>query len=659
MSNIFKSKFLNEYFKQVLDKENFTLEDLKAIKFMSIINENPDQFIKIDLEDLKVLCNLGIKDFCFEGIDFSDLEFDKTNLNSLEFLRCKLSSCNLDKLQVENSLALFDNVELKNNGLSQFSHMTQLEQFSCIDCNQLDLKDLVNLKNIKNLRLEGNVKNIFSIKNLEQLCKIETKQVSNVLECLPNSENLETIIINDKDIKDIHFLKNYQNLKQVILEQSKIDISQLDTLCDLKLRAIPIEFDETKIKEQLKQREYKFGEEDSKIIRQIFNLKENMSLNDYEFFKQQENKIIKLEIENIETFNKIIKSGILSYDSVITKLWNIEGIDFVVESLEGLSSDAIKYILQNNKQFRFVIRTLNGIDRKLLEQLSENGENLEFYVQGDLAHFEHKPDVSSYNCKNIQFSDLDSLVPYKLQDIKEFIKILEPIKEQTIEAKSDIEKFAIIRKIVLMSSKYDYKGVIDSKEFEKGREIKTRSLKGIFLEGKAVCAGNALGFSIISEYVGLDAKCINGYTISNREEGHEWNQIKITDENNNINWYNYDVTNDPDKINDNSNILQNDETFYKRFIPGEWEKTQKCLQDISNEQIYDISLKRAMKENSANQLVENQQFVEEGQYSGKRITKEDIYIILNSLTLSEFSYLTNKMRQVIQQAHIENEGYSL
>lgn len=514
MSSIFKSEFLNEYFKQALEKEDFTLEDLK-VGSMAIINEDTDEYVKIDSDDLKVLCSLGIKDFCFEGIDFSDVEFDKTNLSSLEISRCKLSNCNLDNLQVEERLALSDDAEL-DDGLSQFSHMTKIKQFCCIDCNQLDVKGLANLKNIKYLRLEGNVKNISSIKNLEQLDRIETKGVSNVLENLPSSKNLGTIIINDKDIQNIDILRHYPNLKQVILSGNQIDISQLDILCDLKTKGILIEFDETKIKEQLEQREYKFREEDSKMIKEIFNLPKNKTLNDYELFNRQESKIEKLEIEDIEIFNKIIDSGLLSENSVITKLGNIKGIDFVVENLEGLSLDSIKYISENkDKKFRFVIRTLNGIDSKKLEQLSENEENLGFFVQGDLLHFKNKPNVSSYDSKNIKFTDLDRLVPYHLKEMKEFISILEPIKEQTLEAKNDIEKFSMIRKIMLMMSEYDYSGVVDSKEFKEGREIYTRSLKGALLEGKAVCVGNALGFSVISEYVGLSARCIDGKTINN------------------------------------------------------------------------------------------------------------------------------------------------
>lgn len=666
MSKIFKSEFLNEYFKEGLGKEDFTLEDLenlvdienlKTIQYMEIINENPDEFIKIGSEDLRILCNLGFKNLGFEGIDFSDTEFDEITLNNLEISRCKLSSCNLDKLQVEESLALFDDIELKDNGLSQFSHMTQIKDFNCINCEQLDLSDLTNLKNIKCLILEGNVKNISSIKNLKQLAYIETIGVSNVLENLPDSENLETIIINDEDIQDIHFLRNYQNLKQVTLVESQIDISQLDTLCDLKEKGVLIEFDETKIKEQLEKRQYKFEQEDLDKIKEILHLPNYVELNDYELYSQPESEFENLEIEDIQTFNKIIESGLLSNNSIITKLKSINNVDFIVENLKGMSIDTIKYICKNKDiKFRFVIRTLNGIDSKILEQLSENGENLEFYVQGDLSHFKNQPDVSSYNCKNIKFTDLDKLVPYCLEEMREFISILEPIKEQTLEAKNDIEKFSMIRKIALMRSEYDESGVVRSEKFKKGREFDTRSLKGAFLDGKAVCVGNALGFSIISEYVGLKAKSIGGKSAID-DYGHEWNQIELRDENGNNNCYNYDLTNDPELLNKKEkNILESDEEFYKRYIPEEWEKIGKCPQSIPNELIYNASLKRALK---GKEEIKSNQFIFYGDYSGKRIERQDIENILSSLTLSEMTYITDILKQTMKQVQTEKEGYVL
>ncbi len=142
--------------------------------------------------------------------------------------------------------------------------------------------------------------------------------------------------------------------------------------------------------------------------------------------------------------------------------------------------------------------------------------------------------------------------------------------------------------------------------------------------------------------------------------GHAWNQIKIVDENGNDNWYNYDLTNDPDKINDNSlNILENDETFYKRYSPHKWEEPEKCPKSIQNKIIYEAVLKRTLKKKTFKQLIEDDQIIFEGQYSGKRLGMQEISNILSSLTLSEMTYMTDLIKQVVKQGKLEREGYSL
>lgn len=139
--------------------------------------------------------------------------------------------------------------------------------------------------------------------------------------------------------------------------------------------------------------------------------------------------------------------------------------------------------------------------------------------------------------------------------------------------------------------------------------------------------------------------------------GHEWVQIKIVDENGNDNWYNYDLTNDPDRIKDNSlDILENDETFYKRFNPHKREKPEKCPKSIQNKIIYEANLNRTLKTKTFNQLVEGDQIIFEGQYSGKRLGMQDISNILSSLTLSEIKYITDLIKQVLKQGKLEIEA---
>lgn len=654
MNKIFQSDFLNKYFAEGLEKEDFTLEDLRKIGMVAIVNEDPEKTIKITSEDLEILCSLGKEDFDFEGIDLNGVEFPKTVIKDLSFSNCKLSTCNFSNLQVEGDLALFENNELKNNGIGQFTHMEGIERLWCIDCENLDLAELSNLKNIKNLRIKGKEENLSSVSDLRQLETLNILGISGILPYLPDS--IKTIEIDDPNLLDISLLRNYSNLERVELLSSKLDISQIDTICELKRNGIRIVFDETKFKEQLSERKYEFEENDLEAVKRLFGLSGDIELNDYELLSHLGSKQLRLKVRDISILDKLIKSGLLSEDSIISKSCDIEGIDLLLDNLEGISQNVLEYISQNkNKNFRFVTRTLNGLDSKVLEGLNENEENIEFYVQDDMFHFQDKKGVDSFKAKHISFNDLDDLVPYKLEDMKEFISVLEPIKEQSLETENDLEKFAMIRKIALMSLKYDYSGLINSDKFKEGREMITRSLKGVFLEGKAVCAGNSLGFLVMSEYVGLKAKCIGGKTIDTDSRGHEWNQIRITDENSNPTWYNYDLTNDPDVLDDESQgILEDDETFYKRNTPSKLEKVEKCSKNMPNDNIRKADLKRSLKEESTLEdliLSSEKPTVKAtpGQYSGKKITKQDIKAILGSLTLSEVNYYTKIFSQPVRR----------
>lgn len=659
MNKIFQSDFLNKYFAEGLEKEDFTLEDLRKIGMVAIVNEDSEKTIKITSEDLEILCSLGKEDFDFEGIDLNGVEFPKTVIKNLSFSNCKLSTCNFSNLQVEGDLALFENNELKNNGIGQFTHMEGIERLWCIDCENLDLAELSNLKNIKNLKIKGKEENLSSVSDLRQLETLNTLGISGILPYLPDS--IKTIEIDDPNLLDISLLRNYSNLERVELLSSKLDISQIDTICELKKREIEIAFDETKFKEQLSERKYEFEENDLEAVKRLFGLSGDIELNDYELLSHFGSKQLRLKVRDISILDKLIKSGLLNEDSIISKSCDIEGIDLLLDSLEGISQNVLEYISQNkNKNFRFVTRTLNGLDSKVLEGLNENEENIEFYVQDDMFHFQDKKDVGSFKAKHILFNDLDDLVPYKLEDMKEFISVLEPIKEQSLETENDLEKFAMIRKIALMSLKYDYSGVIDSDEFKEGREIITRSLKGVFKEGRAVCGGNSLGFLVMSEYAGLKAKCINGKSTST-DIGHVWNQIRIVDKNSNHTWYNYDLTNDPDVLDDESRgILEDDEEFYKRYTPSELEKVEKCFTNMPNDNIHKADLKRSLKEESTLESLilsgkEITSVVTPGQYSGKKITKQDIKSILGSLTLSEMNYYTQLFTQVITQKSLGME----
>lgn len=669
MSNIFESEFLNEYFANSLGKENFTLEDLKA-ESLSLVNPNPDELLMISENDLKVIFLLGYKHIDLEGLDLGNAILPEMNLECLELVDCKVGECDFSKVNTKRFFLCGDN-GLKNNGLSQFANMSDVQECVCVNYEKLDLSEIGNFKNLKQLQIRGEVANYYGIQNLKQLRDITISKGKGVAKYLPITDTLETIEIEDDELTDIGFLKDYPNLRYVVLQESKLDETQLGTICELRRKGKTITFDESILKEQLSQREYAFEEPYDELIKKALGLSnvyllkkalgKPMKLNDYDIYKNFKEQPIRIQIEDVRVLNEMINSGLLTNQGLLSKMNIIEGIDFVGENLENISPEAIEYISNNeDKKFRFIVRTLNGLDSKVLEKLEENSENIEFYVKGDKYHLIKRENASDYKANEIGFHNLDYLEPYKVKDMQKFLSVLEPIKEQTMDVDSDLEKFAIIRKIAIMSAKYDESGVSSSEAYSKERGTITRSLKGIFVEGKAVCMGKALGFLMMAEYIGLNARTVIGNDVKNGE-GHEWNQIRIENEDGVTRWYNVDITNDPEFIDKEDRfILASDDAFYKIFKPRESEIVEVCTDNIPNEYIYRVSLQNTLKnEKVIKQIFGTEEIfgtAYEGQYSGKKITRSDIKEMLGTLTLSEVKNAVNILYEQIKSKELKRKG---
>lgn len=646
MSNIFESKFLNEYFASATEKENFTLEDLKT-KSVQIVNPNPDELIRISEKDLQTICSLGYKYICFDGIDLGNAVLPQTDLECLELENCIVEECDFSKVNIEKTLIIYGDNKLNNNGLSQFKNMSNLQELVCVGLQNLDLSEIGNLKNLKQLYIRGEIANYSGIQNLQQLKNITIEGGKGVEKYLPDTDRLETIEIEDDELTDIGFLANYPNLREVVLPNSKLDETQLHAIYELERKGISITFDESTLKEQLTQRKYELKEYYEEVEESIFGISSYLlkkelgkpiELNDYDIYNQIKTPI-RIELNHIKALDKMIKSGLLSNNSILSKMNLIEGMDFVVENLEDMTPEVIEYFSKNkDKNFRFVVRTLNGLDSEVLEKLEENSENIEFYVRGDKYHFINKKNTFDGELDRIGLQNLDYLEPYRVKDMKEFISVLEPVKEQAMQARSDLEKFAIIRKVAIMSVKYDKSGVRESDTYNYERGAIARSLKGIFNEGRGVCVGKALGFLMMAEYVGLNAKTVSGTNVENGI-GHEWNQVRIVNEEGIPIWYNVDITNDPDIIKDDGFILASNEAFNKKYKPFGDERVEECPEDMPNEYVHKASLRRTLQEDEVIlQVLGIKQLSEiayEGQYSGKKITPEDIKKILGTLTLSE------------------------
>lgn len=175
--------------------------------------------------------------------------------------------------------------------------------------------------------------------------------------------------------------------------------------------------------------------------------------------------------------------------------------------------------------------------------------------------------------------------------------VLESFKQITDIAENNIHKIIMVCNIITWLVWYD------SKDEDVNN---SRSLKGVFFNGQAVCHGYALALKIVLNYLGIETTIVGGYGIN---DYHAWNQVK--DEI----FYNLDITFDWQAFLVDlplNNILKNDEQFYKNHrIDVWWEdysNLKKCPKSISNDELRYYSksipddLKIFLKENQSKGL---------------------------------------------------------
>lgn len=180
--------------------------------------------------------------------------------------------------------------------------------------------------------------------------------------------------------------------------------------------------------------------------------------------------------------------------------------------------------------------SFKGITAKKLEILGEDN----YYIERDLGN------------------------PYNRNEILQLLNIMESMKENTKDCNEDIDKFLPVYKSIGMHADYDNSGNKESEEYIEGNEKLTRSLRGVLLQGRAVCAGYAHALYVCLNYIGVEASYVGGEIFDNKNNslgGHAWNQVKIQGE-----WYNCDLTWDKDGIRKKGILkccLKSDEEFDK------------------------------------------------------------------------------------------------
>lgn len=248
-----------------------------------------------------------------------------------------------------------------------------------------------------------------------------------------------------------------------------------------------------------------------------------------------------------------------------------------LEDLEGLTDDALK-ILAECGSVILKLDSCNGLSKETLEKLSVNKKI------------------------TYQFVDDRNEDGFAIDDISKMYNVLETIKYITDSSENNIHKIITVCNILTWLVWYDYKGDISNCYSTDEDVIDSRSLKGSFFEGKAVCYGYALTLKVVLNYLGIETTLVGGYVNS---DYHAWNQVK--DEI----FYNLDLTFDWQAFLMDlpfDNTLKSDEQFYiNHSINVSWEdytNLKKCPKSISNQDIRYYS--KIIPEDLKRFLVENQ-----------------------------------------------------
>lgn len=258
----------------------------------------------------------------------------------------------------------------------------------------------------------------------------------------------------------------------------------------------------------------------------------------------------------------------------------------------SLISDAAFKILNECGKVILKLNTCNGLSQEILEKLAINKEII------------------------YQFTDELNEISYTFDDLCKIYDVLETFKCITDNAENNIHKIVMVCNIITWLVWYNQKGDKNNEYATKEDIIISRSLRGSFFEGKAVCLGFALTLKVILNYLGIETTLVGGY---GENEHHAWNQVKDDI------YYNLDLTFDWQAFLmdlEFANTLKSDEDFYKNHSTSvSWEdysNLKRCPKSISNNEIryysktIPESLRVFLKDNQSkglNKLLEYRQYV--------------------------------------------------
>ena len=433
----FDSEFLTEYFKEKIQKEEFTIDDIRNISWIRIEGDKN----AISQKDMDILMSIGnniaLVDVNLEGICISkaskSLDFFHCNLKNCRFEDCnieklRISSCEIDDNFIEQIGMLENLKELTISGsikkdkeqiLKDFPNYKELSSGERRDIwfnskydiyEQIDLSFLVKLKKLEKLDLRNlsiNNDDLNSLEKLENLQKLDITDskidensvlpfikslkeltVTNIedLKILENCTNIEELSISckDKDMKNKSIIKTFTELSKLSIANINDIIEFLPDSKELKdLSIMRCGIDDLNFLEKYENLEKvtldgnNLTRANEEQIMQLSNrLHGNISFKKNPIEEELKNETI--EIQDEETLKNVKRAlGIYTYkDEQITKYDLITSDKDIKSNIEG--KDALMTLFEKNIMPENIesitLDNLEDIPLEILEYISNSGE---------------------------------------------------------------------------------------------------------------------------------------------------------------------------------------------------------------------------------------------------------------------------------------------
>lgn len=248
---------------------------------------------------------------------------------------------------------------------------------------------------------------------------------------------------------------------------------------------------------------------------------------------------------NIQKDGEVITPQSLSTDITIKKLSNSQNTS--TKTFNNVN-DAVSYIMEQAKKFEPTVQfkykytgKFPNFTNEIEKALTKPGYD---YINGTLYTYGYKATLYSDGTANVTIN----LTYIGTKEQEEYVtkKVKEIAKSLTKSGMSDLEK-------VLAVNKY----VTNLITYSTNSKTSPHHVYTALNEGKGVCQAYALlTYRLLTE-MGMEARYVVGYGISNNQiEGHAWNSVKV-----NGVWYHLDTTWNDGLVDNTNNLI-----YYKYFL---------------------------------------------------------------------------------------------